>query len=442
MDGGNDKNLSNQEMLAEAIAFQKELNRSTDRRGGRNSTNMNSSGRGYGDMSSPMPGANGFGDRTSATPRGNSRQTVPQKLATPEQLFGLPSRRSTSGSGSTPKPVAQQAFTRPMDNFEPMQVDAHPSMPQEAHSDKTATQTTGRGLVGSRWATSGIPNTASNVNRVRGSVGIDVGTESHIPKKTSAWNNPSPASKTSNPVGASPAPAVIAKDITNADFAMGNAENPHSSSFKASLDTPEASNASKGLLSSRWASLASPSYSSPSTPQYPDPSTLKPVYRSEDWLADLSAEYKAMSIKNKDAVETLPAHTSSTTPSANAQTPAGTTKPQQSGQNTVDLSALPKTDTVVQPGGHPIASDAATRSQIFDKRSTGPTRGPAGFQKHLVQHQNSDASHSAEPSRTPASEPAVIDQPPAPTTNTAPGGIFNDSAFKDWYNSQFMRRKA
>ena len=441
MDGGNNEKLSNQDMMAEAIAFRQELNRATDRRDGRTPT-MISSGRGYGGMSSPMPDANGFGDRTSATPRGVPRRPVPQNLATPEQLFGLPSHRSTSGSRNTPTPVTRQPVPKPVDNFEPIQVEARPSVPQEAHQNETATQATDCGLIGSRWATSGSPNTGCYVKPIRGSDGMDVDTESNIPKKAFTWSNPSPASKISNPVGAYPPPTAIAKDTGNASFTIGNGGNSHSSSFKASLDTPETSNASKGLLRSRWASFASPSSPSSATPQYPDPSTLEPVYRSEDWLADLSAEYKAMPIKHKNTTETQPAHTSSATSSDATQTAAGTTKPQHSGQNTVNSSARFQRDTLVQRGGRPVAPDAVPRSQIFDRRSTGPNRGSAGFQEQSVPQHDPNTSPSAEPCRTSASAQTVIDQPSAPTTNTAPGGIFNDSAFKDWYNSQFMRGKA
>lgn len=428
--------------MAEAIAFQRELGRATDRRGGRNSTNMPSPGRGSGGMPSPMSGAYGSGDRTAAaTPRGVSRQPVPQKLATPEQLFGLPSRLPTPVPRNVPAPVTQQPAPRPVDNFEPVQVDAH----------KTAAQAPGRGLVSSRWATSVGPNTTSDNKNAGGFDAMDVDTESQISKKASASNNLPPVN-ISKPLGASSVPADFAKDAGNAGnagFTMNQGKSFHSSFSNAALDTPEVPKPSKGLMSSKWASFASPSSPSPWTRQYPDPATLEPVYVSDDWLSDLSAEYKKLSVKTKLSGEDQPTRTSPAVQPTVAQTAAQTAKPpaseatQHSGQATFNLSAASQADTAAQSGARPVAPDAGTQNQTFDRRSgpspTGPAGGTAGFHEQPVH--NTNARPSAEVSHVPSPARAVNDQSPAPTTNTAPGGIFNDSAFKDWYNSQFMRRK-
>lgn len=426
--------------MAEAIAFQREVGRATDRRGGRTSSNMPSPGRGSGGMPSPLSGAYGSGDRTAAaTPRGVSRQPVPQKLATPEQLFGLPNRLPTSVPHNAPAPVTQQPAPRPVDNVEPVQVDSH----------KVAAQAPGRGLVGSRWATSGTQKTVSDNNPAGGFDAMDVDPEPQISKKASASNNPSNVSK---PLGASSVPAEFAKDAGNAGDAMNQGKSFHSSFSNAALDTPEVPKASKGLMSSKWASFASPSSPSPLTQKYPDPATLEPVYVSKDWLSDLSAEYKALSVKTKHSDETQSTRMSPAIQPTGAQTAAQTTKSpasgstQHSGQTAVNLSAASQADTAVQPAGRPIAPYASTQGQTFYSPSgpspTGPTGGSAGFHEQAVPQQNTNAKPSAEFIHTPESAQAVNDQSPAPTTNTAPGGIFNDSAFKDWYNSQFMRRKA
>ncbi|KAK7733225.1 hypothetical protein SLS63_004754 [Diaporthe eres] len=441
MDGANKKPLTKQDMLAEAIAFQREVGRATDRRGGRNSTNMPSPGRGSGGMPSPMSGAYGSSDRAAAaTPRGVSRQPVPQKLATPEQLFGLPNRLPTSVPRDVPAPVTQQPAPRPVDNFEPVQVAAH----------KTAAQAAGRGLVGSRWATSGSPNTVSDNKPAGGFDAMDVDTESQISKKVSAPNNPSPVN-ISKPLGVSSVPADFVKDAGNAGLTMNQGMNSHSSVSNAALDTPEVPKPSKGLMSSKWASFASPSSPSPSTQNYPDPATLEPVYVSNDWLSDLSAEYKALSVKTKLSGEGQPTRISPAVQPTSAQPAAQTTKPptseatQHSGQTTFNLPAASQGDTAAQSGANPVAPDVGTQRQTFDRRSgpspTGPTGDTAGFHEQPVQQNNTNASPSPEVSHIPSSARAVNDQSPAPTTNTAPGGIFNDSAFKDWYNSQFMRRK-
>ncbi|KAG6365042.1 hypothetical protein INS49_006648 [Diaporthe citri] len=403
--------------MAEAIAFQREVGRATDRRGGRTSTNMPLPGRGSGGMSSPMSGAYGSGDRTAAaTPRGLSRQPVPQKLATPEQLFGLPNRPPTSVPSNAPAPVTQQPAPQPVASFEPVQVDVH----------KVAAQAPGPGLVGSRWATSGTPNTVSDNKPAGGFDAMDVDPESF--------------------------PADFAKDAGNAGVTMNQGKSFHSSFSNAALDTPEVPKPSKGLMSSKWASFASPSSPSPSTHKFPDPATLEPVYVSKDWLSDLSAEYEALAVKNKHAGETQPSRISPAIQPTGTQTAAHTAKPpasgatQHSGQTTINLSAASQADTAVQSAARPVAPDASTQGQTFDRRSgpspTRPAEGSSGFREQPVQQNNTNANPSAEPSHTPASAHAANDQSPAPTTNTAPGGIFNDSAFKDWYNSQFMRRKA
>lgn len=446
------KTLTNEDMLAEARAFQNEVNRSSDRRGGRTSNNMTSSGRGFDGMSSPLSGAYGSGDRNAArTPRGASRQPSSPKLATPEQLFGLPSRLPASVPEKASSPVTRSPAPRPIDNFEPMQVDSHSGVPPV---NKTAKEATGRGLVGSRWATSVTPNTASHTKPVSGFDGMDVDTELHVTQKVSASNKPlsapNPGANISKPIPASSAQAVTVNKTGNAGFAMNNGKSFNSSS-RAALDTPEASSGSgsKGLLSSRWA-FASPSSPSPMSTQYPDPATLEPVYRSKDWLSDLSEEYKALTVKTENAAETQSTRPSPTAQSAGTQNAAQTVKPpnigataqpQHFGQTTVNFSAASRVDTSVQPAGGP-----ALKTQNFDSRSgpspAGLTRGSASFPKQPVQQNNTKASAAVEPSRTPASTQAVSDQPTSSTTNTAPGGIFNDSAFKDWYNSQFMQRKA
>jgi hypothetical protein len=188
----------------------------------------------------------------------------------------------------------------------------------------------------------------------------------------------------------------------DAEKASAGTKKGQAFSCKATLDTPEMPKASsKGLLGSRWASNEPPA--SPSSPyttiKYPDPSTLEPVYRSEDWLSDLSAEYQTLSVKGKNTSQTAPA------PTIPAHLPVGMqigskTKPptsesqQRSGQNTTNQEATP-----MKPAG-----------------PAGPT---------------------AELGRT-----ATTSEKPVPEKPVNPSGIFNDSAFKDWYNTQFMRRKA
>lgn len=453
MDGGNKQALSKQEMMAEAIAFQREVGRNTDRRGGRTSTNMGPSGRGSGGLSSPVPGVRGAGDRTAAgTPRGVSRQPVAQKLATPDQLFGRPSPVASSAPRNPSTPATQQSAPAPVDNSDPMQVDSRPDMPQV---EKPSAGSTTRGLVGSRWATSVSPNTGSHVNPVRGSDRMDIDDESRVSKQASALSKSSPGAPgatISNPVAEPSAHATMAKDAGNGGADMNQGKSFHSSTLHAALDTPEAANPSRGLLSSRWASRAPRSSPSPLTPKYPDPSTLEPVYRSDDWLSDLSEEYKALSVKTKNAAETRTTQTSPANKSdeqnaaqAVKTPPSGATAhPQHSGR--VNMPATSQKDTTVQPAGRPVAPATVTQHQKLDRppvsSPNGPIRGSTGLPRQPVQEQNINASPSAEPSRAAASTQAANDQSPAPTTNTAPGGIFNDSAFKDWYNSQFMRRNA
>lgn len=443
--------------MAEAIAFQREVGRNTDRRGGRTSTNMGPSGRGSGGMSSPVGGIRGAGDRTAAgTPRGVSRQPVAQKLATPEQFFGRPSPVAGLAPQNPSKPATQQSAPAPVDNSEPMQVDSHPGMPQV---EEPSAGSTTRGLVGSRWATSVSPNTGSHVNPVRGSDGMDIDNEPRVSKQASALSKSSPGApvapgaRISNPVAAPSAHATMAKDAGNAGFDLNQGKSFHSSTLNAALDTPEASNAGRGLLSSRWAARAPPSSPFPLTPKYPDPSTLEPVYRSDDWLSDLSEEYKALSVKTKNASETRTTQASPANKSADVQnaaqavkTPASGATAQSQHSGRVNMPATSQTDTTTQPAGRPVAPVTVTYPQKSDRppvsSPTGPIGGPAGFPGQTVPQHNANARPSAEPSRTAASTQAANDQSPAPTTNTAPGGIFNDSAFKDWYNSQFMRRKA
>lgn len=450
MNGSGKKTLNSEEMLAEARAFQMELNRTTDRRGGRTLNNMASPGRGSGGMSSPVSGAYGSVDRNAVrTPRAASGQPVVQKLATPEQLFGLPKHLSASSPRNTPTPVTQQPAARPVDNFEPMQVDPHLGMPQV---NKTAAEGTGPGLVSSRWATSGTPKIVSHTKPVSGFEGMEVDTDSHVPKHASESNKPLYATdqgaQCADISTSTPAPAahtIIAKDTGNAGVTMYKGNGLHSSSSQATLDTPEASSGSKGLQGSRWA------LATPSTPKYPDPSTLEPVYRSKNWLADLAEENKAESVKTKHAAETQPIRSNPAIQPAGPQTAALAMKnpvigtqgqSQHFGQTNSNFPAASQPDTTTQPASRRVASHADPQSQTFERRvmspPAGPTEGPAG----LHQQQNTNASPFVDPSRAPISAQAASDKPRAPTTNIAPGGIFNDTSFKDWYNSQFMRRKA
>lgn len=213
-----------------------------------------------------------------------------------------------------------------------------------------------------------------------------------------------------SPVPGAPARAVITGDAGKAGATANNGHSIPSSFPHAPLDTPEVPKASKGLLSSKWASDTFPGSPSPMTSQYPDPSTLEPVYRSDDWLADLSAEYQAMSVKTNNTSETQPTRTSPAIQPAGVQTAAQTAKPpisesQPSGQDIVKSSVNPQEDTTVQSTGHTVA----------------PNQTPV-----------TNAGRSVESGRVATPVQAVSDH----------GGIFNDSAFKDWYNSQFMRRKA
>lgn len=213
-----------------------------------------------------------------------------------------------------------------------------------------------------------------------------------------------------SPIPGVPAHAVIAGGAAQAVATTNNGHSIPSSFPSATLDTPEVPKASKGLLGSKWASDAFPGPPSPVTSKYPDPSTLEPVYRSDNWLADLSAEYQAMSVKTNNTFETQPTRTSPAIQPASVQTAAQNTKPpiresQHSSQNTVKSSVAPQKDTTIQPAGRTVAPN---------------------------QTSDTNAGPSVEPGRVATSVQAVSDH----------GGIFNDSAFKDWYNSQFMRRKA
>lgn len=180
-----------------------------------------------------------------------------------------------------------------------------------------------------------------------------------------------------------------------------------SSSQNTTLDTPEMPKISKGLLGSKWAAKTSPASPSPLAMKYPDPSTLEPVYRSDDWLSDYKKE---LSIKTKNTSENQPTRQTPPTQPTGVQSACETVKTptsesRQPGQNLTNLSAASPKRNTMQAAAHTVAP-----KQASDNKS-----GP-----------------SAEFGRTPPSVPAASNQ----------GGVFNDSAFKNWYNSQFMRRKA
>lgn len=117
-----------------------------------------------------------------------------------------------------------------------------------------------------------------------------------------------------------------------------------------------------------------------------------------------------MSVKTINTSETQPTRTSPAIQAAGVQPAAQTAKPQiresqHPSQNTVKSPVAPQKDTTMQPAGRTVAPN---------------------------QTSDTNAGPSVESSRVATSVQAVRDH----------GGIFNDSAFKDWYNSQFMRRKA
>lgn len=200
----------------------------------------------------------------------------------------------------------------------------------------------------------------------------------------------------SHPVTAPVAPAYASIDTGSAGATTNTAPSFHSAPKNTTLDTPGMPRASKGLLGSKWAAGLSPASPSPMTMKFPDPSTLEPVYRSEDWLSDLSAEYKELSIKTKNTSENQPTRQAPPTRPPGVQIAAETVK----------------TPTVES---QQIATTVASRKNATVKQAADTNPGP-----------------SAEFGRSAPSAPAASNQ----------GGIFNDSAFKDWYNSQFMRRKS
>ncbi|KAG8161718.1 hypothetical protein KVR01_008705 [Diaporthe batatas] len=360
MEGMNNQKLSSEAMLAEARAFQKEVTRGQGHRGS------------HPGPSSQRSAAYGPGARAAAgTPRGFSRQPVSQQnLATPEQFFGRQGRPPPAAPQNPTMPATPQPVSRPVDNYEPMQVDPNPAAP---HDHNGASPTTGRGLVGSRWATSAPPNM--------------------------------PPPHMTPPITAPVAPATASIDGGRAGATMNKAPTLPFSSQRTTLDTPEMPKASKGLLGSKWAATTSPASPSATNTQYPDPSTLEPVYRSEDWLSDLSAEYKESSINTRNASENQPIRKAPLTQPNAAKTAAETAKPptsepQQPAQNPSNFSA---------------ASQNTTTRTFAPQKVAGTNSGPS--------------SEFGRPS-------------PSAQSASTQSAIFNDSAFKDWYNTQFMRPKA
>ncbi|POS74788.1 hypothetical protein DHEL01_v206816 [Diaporthe helianthi] len=364
MAGMNNQKLTNEAMLAEAKAFQREVTRGKDHRG-------------HSGTPSQKPGVYGSGAHTSArSPRGFSGQPFAQNLATPQQFFGRQNHPTPSAPQTPTVPAVQHPDSRPVDDFEPMQVDPNPAVPEP---NKAAAQPTGRGLVGSRWATSASANMPSRV---------------------------------SVPVAPAYAAIETGKAGATTNKATHLAPNFPSSSQNTTLDTPEMPGASKGLLGSRWAAGTFPASPSSMTMKFPDPSTLEPVYRSEDWLSDLSAEHEEFSIKTRSSSVSQPTRQAPLTQPAAAPTAAETMKPrasesQQPGQNPATFSAASQK---LENAAVQAASDAVAPKQSPDTNSG-----------------SSDEFGKATPSAQAASKQ---------------GGVFNDSAFKDWYNSQFMNRKA
>ncbi|KAK2604999.1 hypothetical protein N8I77_007881 [Diaporthe amygdali] len=430
--------------LAEAIKFQNEVSRATDRRssrapsrGGSRSPNMTDPS--YNNMTSSGLGVTG-------TPRGNSRQATPQKLATPEQLFGRPSPVPTSVFQNTPTPVTQQPASKLADHFDPMQVDSRSGVPQETRSVNSTAPAGGRSLGSSRWATSGSVKPVSDVKAVDGSEFMDIDQNSLTSKLIQAYPSPESLLKASKSSEASPVPdssanTSISGTASTQEAIIKNADNSGSSM-------------NKGLYGSRWAASASKNESHSSlAPQYPDPSTLEPVYRSSDWLSDLSAEYKALSIKKKGAAEAQSAQASSTIQSNDVQSAARSVGPPssgvtvQSGKITVKLPPhSAEVEPTVQTSCNPAAFDAPSQGPAFGQHPTPPltrtSRGAADLRMPSVQRPNTDVSPAVEPSRAPAFAQPVDKKPLTPPANTSSASPFNDVAFKDWYNTKFMNRKA
>jgi hypothetical protein len=125
------KTPTREEMLTEALAFQRDVSRAKDRHG-------------HSQLSSQRAGSYGSGGRVAAGASRVSPQPFEPKLATPEQFF---SRTGNTSSPQVPNPPAyQKPASRPMDNSKPMEVNHNPAASQDTKAD--------RGLVGSRWATS------------------------------------------------------------------------------------------------------------------------------------------------------------------------------------------------------------------------------------------------------------------------------------------------
>lgn len=157
----NNQKLTNEAMLEEAKAFQREVTRGKDHRS-------------HGGTSSPRSGAYGSGAHTAGgTPRGVSRQPAAQNLATPEQFFGRQGHPSPAAPPprSPTMPATQQPVSRPVDNYEPMQVDSNPAV-SKIHNE--APPTPGRKLASSRWATSVSSNTFSSIKTITRSGGRNV----------------------------------------------------------------------------------------------------------------------------------------------------------------------------------------------------------------------------------------------------------------------------
>lgn len=445
--------------MAEAVQFQREVTRATDRRSGgapsRGSTSPWSGGRVSG---------HGSSDRTATgTPRASPRQATPQQLATPEQFFGSASRAPISGFGKASTPFTEHPTPKGVNITKPMQVDARPSVRQGTQPTDATKQATGCGLVGSRWGTFDDTSTTSYNKADSGFDIMDVDKDSLKSKPTqpeppvtergleaSAWNQPSRVSNSGAKASQSPGAdshEAVARDADSPGVEVNNGK-----VFGAAPNKlQDMATVSKGLLDSKWASSEFPSFSSfspSSTPIYPDPSTLEPVYRSADWLSDLSAEYKAMNLKKMNAAKIQHTQTRPVVKLPNAQTPApaidvtakrqiSNKSGQHSGRTAVNSFAA-QANPIVQTSRYAVTSGGPSQGQVFGQRSIpssdGMKGGSSDFQRTVV-------SSPSELSGAPASAQPADEQPPAAWGNTSARGNIDDFDFKSWYDNQFMNRK-
>ncbi|KAL1880708.1 hypothetical protein Daus18300_001322 [Diaporthe australafricana] len=457
MAGRRDENaMTKEQQMAEAIQFQREVNRATDRR----SSGAPSRGSNH---SRYAPG----NDRTATgTPHASARQDAPQRLATPEQFFGSVTPTPISGFGNTSSPVTQHLVPKGVSNTEPMHVDVRPSVRPETTPSNVTKQANGHGLVSSRWGTFDDASTTSHNKIVGGSDIMDVDKDSLKPKptqaeppaterglKASAWNQPSLLSNSG--AKASQFPGGVTHEAVARDNDSPGVKVNSGKVFGAAtnkLQDVATSTVSKGLLDSKWASSEFPSFSSfssSSTPIYPDPSTLEPVYVSADWLSDLSAENKAMNLKKMNAAKVQPTQTRPVVKLPDAQTPTaakgltaqhqnGIQPRQHSGQTAVNSSAAAaQASPTVQTSRYGVTSGAPSQGQAFGQRpipsSDGMKGGSSDFRRTVV-------SSPSELSRAPASAQPADEQPPAAWGNTSARSI-DEFDFKDWYDNQFMKRK-